>query len=123
LSDEDLKILENTYAVKVLSKAQKLLALSYSQLKANLPDMGSFEDYKLAYNQATSRHLSMTIFNFKFFTMVPFGDMFNTRQDPNVSYTYSQEAAAFIFKANRKIDIGEELYINYGNHDKLHFFI
>jgi len=67
--------------------------------------------------------MSMEIFNFKLFTLVPFGDMMNTRKDPNISYAYNEEAAAFIFRANRNIEIGDELFINYGNHDKLNFFV
>ena len=123
LSDEDLSILKETYILKRITQVKELLASNYSLLSENLPDLGSFEDYKLAYLQVSSRQMSMTKENFKLCALVPYADMLNTDFSSNIEYSYNQDQKAFIFTAKRAIEIGEELSINYGNHDMLHFFI
>jgi hypothetical protein len=55
--------------------------------------------------------------------MVPWGDMINTSFECNVDLMYNQKEKAFIFKANRNIEIGEELTVNYGYFDMIHYFI
>ena len=47
-------------------------------------------------------------------TFVPYGDMINTSFEPNVVYKYDAQEHAFIFKTIRPIEIGEEIYNNYG---------
>lgn len=67
--------------------------------------------------------MSMTKEKLKYIALVPWADMMNTSSESNIEYKYDQDQKAFIFTAKRNIDIGEELCINYGNHDLLHFFI
>ena len=73
-----------------MTQVKELLDSNYSLLSENLPDLGSFEDYKLAYLQVTSRQMSMPKEKFKLCALVPYADMLNTDFSHNIKYSYNQ---------------------------------
>lgn len=113
-SPADREALRGTTVESLLGDLESRYTEEWTWLRVHVPACSAlpFRDWCATRALVTSRLFDLG--DEMGIALVPFADLFNHAQDPEVAWTWDAPEQAFVMRATRDLAAGEELHVSYG---------
>ena len=115
-TDEELALLEGTFALELISRQKAALAAEYEHLVQHLRGFNAFgyDAFVWARIIVQTRYFGVNVFGEKTEGLVPIAEMVNHSLTPDVHWTFDSDRGGWCLTAITSLSAGQEIHVSYG---------